>query len=396
MTLELEKIYDRLYSYCEERDFAGYDPFDGLNSRFFQLTPLRYIRSARLTWLQLIKRSPLDLRSVLRVQSGVNSKGFALLALAELSRFRATKNSQHAENIRGFADRLLRTKIVGTTRDGEPTTAFGYNFDWQSRSFFAPMGTPAIVPTAFVSQAFVEAYQIFKEEKYLTIANEICGFVLNGLNRPVETDDEICFSYTPVDNSIIFNASLLAGECMARVGAVTGNAEYLETAAKTVRFVARRQRADGAWVYGANETQGWVDNFHTAYVLQSLYRTSELIPDLRAETIGVTGEGVAYWLDNFFLDNGAPKYFDKAVHPIDIHSAAVAIAALCELKELDERMLPMAKKTAEWTIGNMLHQDGYFYYQKRKSGVVKTPFMRWGQAWMAYALARLIESQDGK
>jgi len=105
---------------------------------------------------------------------------------------------------------------------------------------------------------------------------------------------------------------------------------------------------------------------------------------------------LAYWLDNFFLDDGTPKYYDKAVYPIDIHSAAVAIAALCELRQLDERMQPMAKKNAQWTIENMLDPQGYVYYQKRQNRVVKTPFMRWGQAWMAYALARLIESNDGK
>jgi hypothetical protein len=55
-------------------------------------------------------------------------------------------------------------------------------------------------------------------------------------------------------------------------------------------------------------------------------------------------------------------------------------------------MLPMARKTADWTITNMLHPDGFFYYQIHKNRVIKTPFMRWAQAWMAYALARLIEA----
>ena len=122
---------------------------------------------------------------------------------------------------------------------------------------------------------------------------------------------------------------------------------------------------------------------------------SNLIPDLRSETNNVIRKGVAFWLENFFLGDGAPKYYDKEAYPIDIHSAAVAIAAMCELKTIDKRMLPMAMKTAKWTIENMLESQGYFYYRIRKNRVVKTPFMRWGQAWMAYALARLIVSKDG-
>ncbi len=396
MTPDLEKTYEQLYAHCANEDFAGYDPFDGLNSLLFQLTPLKYFSKARLAWLQMVKRSPIDLRPLLRVGKGVNPKGLALFALSEISRFRSTSNARHSVNARLLIDRLLKTAIIGQINDGGVTVAFGYNFDWQSRVFFAPLGTPAIVPTAFASQALIEAYQIFNDEKYLAIADETCGFILTGLNRPVEAEDEVCFSYTPVDNSIIFNASLLAGESLARVGALTENAEYIDFAAKTVSFVIRRQRSDGAWVYGTNEVQAWVDNFHTAYVLQSLYRISALIPALRAETDDVMRKGLAYWLDNFFLDDGTPKYYDKAIYPIDIHSAAVAIAALCELRELDKRMHSMAMKTAQWTVENMLDREGHFYYQKRKNRVVKTPFMRWGQAWMAYALARLIESKDGK
>jgi len=393
MALDLEKIYDHLFTYCTAEDFAGYDPFDGLNSDLFQMSPLKYFSKTRLAWLQMVKRSPMNLRPILKVQKGVNPKGLALFALAEISRFRMTDDPKHSENVHSFLDRLLENKIVGIAKDGKPTVSFGYNFDWQSRVFFAPLGTPAIVPTAFASQALIEAYEAFNDENYLAAANDICVFILNALNRSIETDDEICFSYTPIDKSVIFNASLLAGESLARVGAITGNTEYLEMAAKTARFVIRRQRSDGAWVYGSKDSQGWVDNFHTAYVLQSLNRIRSTIPDLHDETKEAIQKGVRFWIDNFFLDDGTPKYYDKSVYPIDIHSATVAIAALCELSEIDSRMLPQARKTATWTIENMRDTQGYFYYQLRKRGIVKTPFMRWGQAWMAYALASLMETE---
>lgn len=392
MALDLANHYDKLYSYCQKASFAGYDPFDGLNSRLFQATPLKYLGPARLAWLQMVKRVATDLRPALRVDKGVNPKALALFAMAELSRFRASETGVHAENGHDLLELLLETKIAGKTEDGRPTLAFGYNFDWQSRFFYAPVGTPAIVPTAFASQALIEAYRVFEDEEYLRLAGEICNFILDGLNRPVETADEICFSYTPTDRGLIFNASLLAGESLARVGSITGDQSYLTAAEKTVRFVIRHQRGDGAWAYGANAAQGWIDNFHTAYVLLSLYRISGMIPGLRSETFEAIGAGAAFWLDNFFLKDGTPKYYAGAVYPVDIHSAAVAIAALCELTSVDARMLPMANRTAAWTIDNMLDSEGYFYYQVRSRRPVKTQFMRWGQAWMAYALAHLIET----
>ena len=45
MPTNLKTIYDQLFSYCEAREFAGLDPFDGLNSRLFQLTPLKHFQS---------------------------------------------------------------------------------------------------------------------------------------------------------------------------------------------------------------------------------------------------------------------------------------------------------------------------------------------------------------
>ncbi|MBK7391827.1 MAG: aspartate-semialdehyde dehydrogenase [Chloracidobacterium sp.] len=393
MSIDLKQSYDRLFAYCKREDFAGYDPFDGLNSVLFQITPLKHVRLARLALLQAVKRSPVNLRPILGVKKGVNPKGLALFALAELSRYRATNDAAYAATAKDLLERLMNIAIRGIAVDGQSTLAFGYNFNWQSRNFYAPLGTPAIVPTAFAQQALLEAYAAFGDEQFLKAAEEICSFILTGLNRSVETTDEICFSYTPLDRTEIYNASLLAGECLARIGALTQNAEYLGIAAKTARFVIRRQREDGAWTYGGNNIQAWVDNFHTAFILQSLQRILDCVPGVENETKPAIKRGTEYWLKNFFLDDGTPKYYDKSVYPVDIHSAAAAIAALSELSSGDNKMLDLAQKVAEWTLGNLCDPTGFFYYQRRQSGMVKTPFIRWGQAWMAYALARLIEAR---
>jgi hypothetical protein len=393
MPVDPEQAYARLYTYCESQDFAGYDPFDGLNSRLFQLTPLKRFRGTRLAWLQLIKRSPFDLRQGVEVQKGVNAKALALFALAEIALYRSSREDQHRLNAESFLERLLSMKIEGKTAEDKKIVAFGYNFDWQSRSFFAPRGTPAVVPTAFAQQAFFEAFEAFGKSNYLYTAMAICEFIVRCLKRPVETVDELCFSYTPLDRSAVYNASLLAGECLARVGAITDRTDYLELAAKTARFVLRRQRSDGAWNYGESKAQMWVDNFHTAYVLLSIKRIGTHVPEIAAESSAALERGTRYWLENFFLEDGTPKYYDNSVYPVDIHSAAAAIVTLCELGEQDEQMTALAKRAAEWTIDNMFDPRGFFYYQIRRRGTVKTPYMRWGQAWMAYSLAGLIESE---
>src|SRR3569623_285158 len=209
MGTDLTRICDRLYAWSAARGFAGYDPFDGLNSRVFAATPLRNYRLPRLALTQIVKRSPVNLRPLLRIDAGINPKGVALFVLAELSRYRATKGQLHAENARGLLDMLLG---MGIREDG--CLAFGYNFDWQARVFFAPRGTPTFVSTAFASQAFAEGFAVIGDDRYEDAVQQIATFAATRLNRPVETDDEVCLSYTPLDESVIFNASLLAAECL--------------------------------------------------------------------------------------------------------------------------------------------------------------------------------------
>jgi rhamnogalacturonyl hydrolase YesR len=390
------QTYNELFDYCAAENFAGYDPFDGLNSRIFQATPLRHFRLARLAWLQMVKRSARNLRPALKIEKGVNAKGLALFALAELSRFRATYKPEHAENAKFLLEKLLKLKIPieNPKSEIENRAAFGYNFDWQSRVFFAPEGTPTIVPTALAAAALAQGYALFGDEKYRETLIETARFVENDLRRPVENETEICFSYTPVDDTKIYNASLLAGEVLAAAGKLAGRKSYFELAEKTANYAINNQREDGAWVYGEKRQQAWVDNFHTAYVLLSLFRLQKTIPDFRCdETIK---RGLDYWLEHFFLADGTPKYYDRETFPVDIHSASAAIVALSELNEFDARGLPLAEKVARWTIDNLRDAQGFFYYQKRRDKIVKTSFIRWSNAWTLYALARLIEVKGEK
>ena len=378
MTDLFRTSYDQLLTWCRNHDFAGHDPFDALNSTLFQATPLANSRNARFIWTQLIKRSPVDLRALIRVPEQRNPKAIALFALA-------LRKVSEAE-ARSLLSDLLDLKL-----EGYSGAAWGYNFDWQSRNFFAPRGTPAIVPTAFAARAFVETAD---DPECLQVARSVCDFILRDLPRPVDTEDAICFSYTPNSDTQVFNASLLAAEVLASVGQRTGEIELCETATRAARYVANHQRADGSWAYGTAATQSWIDNFHTAYILFSLKRIVEACPG-GAEFQPALERGYRYWKSNFFLAEGWPKYYHDDPYPADVHAAASAIVTLVECRDLDETSLQMAQNVARWTIQNLRDERGFFYYQRRRFYTIRKPYMRWTQAWMLYALARLLESQSG-
>src|SRR5215831_13230022 len=91
--MDFVAAYDELFAWCQAHDFAGHDPFDALNSRFFQSTPLKNSPNARFVWTQLVKRSPADLRTLARIPAERNSKGLALFALAQLANYRRLKTA---------------------------------------------------------------------------------------------------------------------------------------------------------------------------------------------------------------------------------------------------------------------------------------------------------------
>ena len=418
MREELEAVYESVHAWCRARGYAGHDPFDALNSRLFQSTPLRRSRLARLAWTQILKRSPVNLRALALIPAGRNPKGTALFALASLSRMRAARGARDGREARALLDELLDSRVRSPRGHG----AWGYNFDWQGRSFYAPRGTPAVVPTAFAVRALVEGAQATgvaegKHElntdagKYLEAARGACEFILRDLKRADESEEEVCFSYTPLDRTRVFNASLLAGEALAQVGALTHETELNAHALRAARYVVRRQRDDGSWAYGADSYQSWSDNFHTAFVLTSLARIlktrgrkfkSDAVKEHESAAVKkhyadgdeirrAIGRGYEFWRSSFFLADGWPKYYHHSAHPADAHSAGAAVVACAELRDIEPGAQELAARVARWAVRELFDRRGFFYYQKRRLYTARTPYMRWSQAWMMYALARLLE-----
>jgi hypothetical protein len=394
MAIDLQTAHTQLWKWCRAQGLAGYDPYDGLNSRLFQALPLRKFRSARLAWIQFHKRSPINFRSLVGIPRERNAKAIALFALAALADFRRNPTKENEIEARELLDDLIWMGLKGFRG-----ACWGYNFDWQSRSFYVPRGTPTIVPTAFAARALCEAAEVLSRDEYLPFARTICDFILNDLHRSEETKDEVCFSYSPIDRTRVFNASLLAGETFATVGKLLGEVSLIEWAQRTARYAVRRQQQNGSWLYGADSHQLWADNFHTAFILTSLSRIIAAGSVPGAIAAGSTGQfdnslrhGYHYWAERFFLKDGWPKYYPDRLYPADIHSTASAIVALVELRGRIPGTLLLAEQIAQWAIANLRDNVGFFYYQQRRFQKVRIPYMRWSEAWMIYALARLREA----
>src|ERR1700722_480224 len=65
-SLPVEAATRKLLAYCRANDWAGYDPYDALNSRLMAL-PILQSRVPRIVLTQALKRSPVNVRSLLQI-----------------------------------------------------------------------------------------------------------------------------------------------------------------------------------------------------------------------------------------------------------------------------------------------------------------------------------------
>ena len=84
---QIENIQMRLFEFCKTENWAGFDPYDALNSRV--LSPITFIdnRIINIAFTQIIKRLPINLRPFLLVSKEHNPKAIALFLMG------FTKNS---------------------------------------------------------------------------------------------------------------------------------------------------------------------------------------------------------------------------------------------------------------------------------------------------------------
>ena len=390
----------KLEGYCRKEEYKGWDPYDGLNSRVFNSIPLlKRWDFARLAWIQLFKRNPVNLRKLALIPKGFNPKGIALLLsgycnLLGYHRLTGSKDfgddKELLNKIKVLSDLLLSLRSPLSAHG----SSWGYNFDWQARRlFFFPASTPTAVVTAFCVSALLEAYKATDENKYLDAALSSSDFVLSKLHR-TQKDEGFLFSYSPLSgNDTVYNASLLGTRILSQCYHYTKDENQLVDARASASACVAAQNADGSWYYGELPVQKWIDSFHSGYNLEALITYRNLTGDESfSESIGL---GFRYYLDNFFLPDGTPKYYHNKTYPVDIHCPAQLIVTLCSAGKLDEYR-ELAEKVLEWTIANMQDRSGYFYYQKNKAYTNKISYMRWSNAFMFNALSLYLLNSSGK
>ena len=385
MKLMIKHSFKELKTYCENENFKGYDPYDGLNSKLFQSIPfIKKNGFFQLAWIQLFKRNSINFRKLVGIKKEYNPKGLGLFLLGYCKLYQINNSKENKNKIIFLADKLLTLQSKGYSG-----ACWGYNFDWKARAFFQPKETPTVVATSFIAEALLESYEITKNEKYLQTAISTAQFVLKDLNRTYDDNGDFSFSYSPLDKTQVFNASLLGAKLLTLVYNYTNDKNLLVEAKKAINYVCIRQNENGSWAYGTLPFHQWIDSFHTGYNLECIYIYQKYAKDFDYNEH--INKGKTYYLNNFFTQEGIPKYYNNKMYPIDIHAPAQLIVTLSKIDSLSENR-KLVDQVLNWTINNMQSSNGHFYYQKKKYLTNEISYMRWSQAWMFYAISYYLSS----
>jgi hypothetical protein len=374
----------QLSHWLEKNDYRGFDTFDGLSSPI--LRPLTFeTKLLRTVLLQGVRRFPLNVRPILGIRPKRSSKGMGFLARGFLRLHQATNDPTWAEKAKFALEWLMANQSTGYSG-----ACWGNHFDYQSRGFYLPRGVPTVVWTSLIGHAFLDAYEHFQEEQHLQVAVSGCKHIRRDL-QIIPHGDACCIAYIPGKDTEVHNANTLGASLLARTYMHTGDESCHDLAVRSMQYTAQHQRPDSSWYYGEKENLHWVDNFHTAYVLDCFLHFQNSTGDRRFQNRMMGG--YEYWKKTFFLADGTPRYYDHKTLPIDIQCCSQAIDTLVFFRSHDAESLDLAMKIAKWTIERMQDRSGYFYYRRYSSGVVnKTPTLHWGQATMMCALANLYQA----
>lgn len=379
--VNLTDVLLKSLEWASERDYAGWDYADGLSSPLVRIVD--GFDSGKLVLQETVKRSPRNIRPILRVPQRRSFKGSALFLLANLTAFERTGEDAYLAEAIELGEWLL------TKRRREPF-GWGHNHPLQTLSGTVPRNTPSVVTTNFVVDALVRLAEYHEISIFSDLPELIESLIVNDLGYE-RTDQRATIDYRvgETGKATIINANALGGKLLTTVALACDAPHLLDRAEPIFQYVAAQQTAAGGWRYadppGASHLS--MDPHHNGFILESFREFRAATGrDQFAQTYS---DGIACFSEKLFDPTGAPRWDESTRHPHDIHGAAQGI-----ITGARDGRLAFADRILAWTIANLYHAEGRFGYRIGRIFDRQLTLMRWSQAWMCYALATRIQEEE--
>ena len=394
MLKQVDSSLKKLENWFDKNGTKGYDPYDvkGYNSYTLQL----WEDFKLLNWHQIISRLflldfadsyfPIITRKFLFVKKKEHPTVHGLLLSSHCLLYEVNRDEKDLEKAKKHADWLIQNQI-----QDKKYISWGTPFNWKSGEKIFGSNTSLSVVNAWCGEGFHRLYSITKEDKYLDVLQSIGNNIVEEIGYIRLNENEICFSYSSDKKDYILNANLFAAEFILRTAKLIDNSHWIELANQATSYVLRNIKKEGYLNYFGDEQNQPTENdvYHSGYEIRMLYRIAEL--SSRDDVKKAAEKYLSYFVDSYFDSNGI-KFKKSHKLPIDITGCAEAITTLSlhaneqGKKELHQLMNFMTNKFQS--------KNGAFYYRVLKTGyLIKAPYVRWGQAWMFYALSTYIHEQ---
>lgn len=388
-----------LDQWIKTNGFAGWDPYDIQEHPIIKkiYNQPNYLPNRAIKKLSniLIDCFPIFLRRLLRIKKQINSKAMGLL-LASYSQLYITTNDS---NYLTEAIKIATWLIKNRSKKYKNNFCWGYPFDWDS-NIFTPKDTPSAVVSSIVGDGFYLLYQATNDIKYLNICKNICNFFLNDLNKTYNTENKLCFSYTPLDDFKVHNANLFIGEFLIRTGKTINDQTLVNLGLACGNYALSEQSNEGYIPYWAiDQTNKYsngkihLDHYHCGFEIRMLFKIWQ---HTGISTFRNAYENYFQWYcKTLFTEDNFPKFMPNLLYPINIHTITESI--LCQATLLTEHpeRLPTINSILNWTIDKLMYKPGEYIYLIHNYPLIgnykcKITMLRWGQAWMFRALSELL------
>jgi len=307
--------------------------------------------------------------------------GFACL-------YQATAQPAHLEKARHFLEVLKETRCGDFKEYG-----WGYAFDWVTRNGIIKKQTPLITTTPYAYEAFLAVYQADGRPEWRSIMESIARHARWDIKDfPVSATSSSC-SYTPFDKGGVINAAAYRSFLLTSAARMFSNEDYAVTAERNINFVLENQNSDGSWPYAVDGVRGFVDHFHTCFVMKALAKIHSLTG--HKGCLEALAKGVDYYLNNLFADDGLPRPFSKAprltVYKRELYDCAECINLCLLLRGRFPKMESTLQTVVVGILQDWVKPDGSFRARQLILGWDNVPMHRWAQSQMFRSLAFYLQ-----
>jgi len=381
-------VLDSTLAYARRRDYIGPDYGDGMSSQLLQALPFENC-VLNLVVQEVVKRTPVDIRPLLRVEHRRNYKGASLFAMANLNYHEFASRRGEVDDLAfdpvAEADRLAEW-LLEEQITGYSGFCGGHRHEIQHVHTKGVPSDPDIVSTAYAVKALLRATEHGLGDEYADIARTATAFLVEDLNyREVEEGAKIDYHMNHPEDSYTVNAAALGAGMLVDLYEHFGDEDLRERATKILDHIAANQTDVGGWPYRlpASASHLSMDSHHNGFVIEAFQRYRDVIDaDRYAETLA---DALEFYRTELFELDGAPNFDESNAYPRDIHASTQGILVFAREGDLE-----FAERILRWVLANLQVEEGQFYYRKYRHHTKRVTLMRWCQGWMSYALSEFL------